>query len=108
MYIAIDDESKPKAYGEIIPQDEASARLGHLIIGKSEQRGKGLGQELVRLLNEEAKVKLNIQHMDLFLLRGNLLAEKCYLKCGFSFVENDFQISHKGKSYDILKMSIDI
>ena len=108
IYLAVNDDLEPMAYGEIIPQDADSARLGHLIIGKSGQRRKGLGQQLIRLLNEEAKTKLGIQKMELFLLRGNLQAEKCYLKYGFHFIENDFQISHKGKAYEILKMSIDI
>lgn len=108
IYMAVGECDKPVAYGEIIPQADRSARLGHLIIGKSEQRGKGLGQELIRLLNEEAKAKLNIQKMDLFLLDGNLQAKKCYLKYGFQFVENDFQIVYQGKSYDILKMFIKI
>ncbi len=106
IYMAVDGNSKPIAYGEIIPQDKFSARLGHLIIGESEQRGKGLGQELIRLLNEKARERLSIRQMDLFLLGGNLKAEKCYLKYGFSFVENDFQIDYHGKSYDILKMTL--
>jgi RimJ/RimL family protein N-acetyltransferase len=107
IYLAVDDEtSKPIAYGEIIPQDSNSARLGHLIIGESQQRGKGLGQNLIQLLIDEAMLKLKVKTMDLYLLGGNVIAEKCYLKYGFQFVDNDFQISHKAKSYDILKMSI--
>ncbi|WP_017258277.1 GNAT family N-acetyltransferase [Pedobacter arcticus] len=106
IYLGIDENEKPVAYGEIIPQDADSARLGHLIIGESERRGKGLGQTLIELLNHEAKRMLAIKRMDLFLLQNNLAAEKCYLKYGFEFVKNDFQINHKGKSYDILKMTI--
>lgn len=106
IYLGIDENEKPIAYGEIIPQDYDSARLGHLIIGETEHRGKGLGQIFIKLLNHEAKLKLNVKRMDLFLLQNNLAAEKCYLKYGFEFVKNDFQINHKGKSYDILKMSI--
>lgn len=105
IYLGVDENYKPMAYGEIIPQDKDSARLGHLIIGESQQRGKGLGQKLIQLLNEEAQLKLKINTMELFLLGGNSAAEKCYLKYGFKFVHNDFQISHKGKTYDILKMS---
>lgn len=108
IYLIIDESEKPLAYGEIIPQNDQSARLGHLIIGESQQRGKGLGQKIIQLLNEEAQLKLNIKIMELYLLRGNTIAEKCYLKYGFRFIENDFKISRHGKSYDILKMRIDL
>lgn len=108
IYLAVDENEKPVAYGEIIPQDNNSARLGHLIIGESQERGKGLGQKLIQLLNNEAQLKLKIKVMELYLLGGNTIAEKCYLKYGFQFVDNDFQITHKGKSYDILKMRIDL
>jgi len=79
-----------------------------LIIGKSDQRGKGIGQQLISLLNQEAQLKLKIETMDLYLLEGNLQAEKCYLKYGFKFIGNNFQIEHKGKSYNILKMTINL
>lgn len=108
IYLVINENEKPIAYGEIIPQDKESARLGHLIIGEKDQRGKGLGQNLIKLLNQEAKLKLHIKTMDLFLLAGNRIAEQCYLKYGFQFVPNDFQINYNGKPYDILKMSIDL
>lgn len=108
LYLAIDDNSSPIAYGEIIQQDERSARLGHLIIGDSQQRGKGIGQKLIKLLNSKAKVELAFEQMDLYMIGGNLPAEKCYLKYGFAFVDNDFQIVCNGKSYDILKMTIKI
>jgi RimJ/RimL family protein N-acetyltransferase len=108
MFLFVDENEKPIAYGEIIPQDNHSARLGHLIIGESQQRGKGLGQKLIQLLNDEAKLKLGIKTMQLFLLGGNLSAEKCYIKYGFQFIDNDFQIVHKGKTYDILKMSMSL
>nr|WP_294897477.1 GNAT family protein [uncultured Pedobacter sp.] len=108
MFLSVDENEKPIAYGEIIPQDNHSARLGHLIIGESQQRGKGLGQKLIQLLNEKAKLKLGIKTMQLFLLGGNLSAEKCYIKYGFQFIDNDFHIVHKGETYDILKMSMSL
>ncbi len=106
IYLAMDDDSEPIGYGEIIPQDNDSARLGHLIIGESQQRGKGVGQRLIQLLHQEAKLKLNVKIMELYLLGGNLPAEKCYLKYGFQFIANDFQIAHQKKTYDILKMKL--
>lgn len=108
LYLALDDFDTPIAYGEIIPQDFVSARLGHLIIGDSRERGKGLGQKFISLLIKEGQQKLNIKRMDLYLLEGNLPAQKCYLKYGFQFIPNNFKITSKGQDYQILKMSFDL
>lgn len=106
LYLALDDQKNPVGYGEIIPQGEHSARLGHLIIGESQKRGLGLGQKLIAALNKEAKSHLQIKMMDLFVLEGNTPAINCYLKSGFNFIPNNFSISHKDQTYQILKMTI--
>ncbi|TKB97570.1 GNAT family N-acetyltransferase [Pedobacter cryophilus] len=106
LYLALDDQENPVGYGEIIPQEENSARLGHLIIGKSQNRGLGLGQKLIQALNNESKSHLQIKNMDLFVLDGNTPAINCYLKSGFNFIPNNFSISYKDKTYQILKMTI--
>ena len=105
-YLAVDDQDYAIAYGEIIQQEEFSARLGHLIIGESQNRGKGLGQKFIAILNKLAKKKYRIQQMDLFVLDGNMPAIQCYAKCGFKFIANDFAINYDGKSFQILKMSM--
>lgn len=106
LFLGIDENLNPIAYGEIIPQDNVSARLGHLIIGESQNRGQGLGKKLIQLLIEEAIMRLQITRMDLFLLEGNQLAQHCYVNYGFQFVPNDFTITYQNKSYNILKMTI--
>jgi ribosomal protein S18 acetylase RimI-like enzyme len=106
LYLALDDKKNPVGYGEIIPQGENSARLGHLIIGESQKRGLGLGQKLIAALNKEAESHLQIKNMDLFVLEGNTLAINCYLKSGFNFIPNNFSISHQDQTYQILKMTI--
>ena len=108
IYLGLDSKLNPIAYGEIIPQENLSARLGHLIIGESQKRGQGLGKQLIELLIEEAKNQLQITKMDLFLLEGNQPAQNCYLNFGFQFVPNDFSISYKNKNYNILKMTIPV
>lgn len=105
-FLAIDTDSNPIAFGEIIPQGEASARLGHLIIGESQNRGKGVGQQFIKALNQKAKLQLQIKNMDLFVLEGNMPAINCYLKSGFNFIPNDFTITNEGKSIRILKMTL--
>lgn len=106
LFLGLDEELNPVAYGEIIPQENNSARLGHLIIGESQNRGQGLGKELIQLLIDESKKQFQITTMDLFLLEGNLAAENCYLSYGFQFVHNDFKITYQNKSYNILKMTV--
>jgi RimJ/RimL family protein N-acetyltransferase len=106
LFLGLDNKSNPVAYGEVIPQKNNSARLGHLIIGVSQNRGKGLGKQLIQLLIIKAKKHIDITRMDLFLLEGNLPAQNCYLNYGFQFAPNDFVIAFKNKSYNILKMTI--
>ena len=43
IYLFVDGDLTSVGYGEIIPQDDFSARLGHLIIGESQKRGKDWG-----------------------------------------------------------------
>ncbi|QEK51174.1 GNAT family N-acetyltransferase [Pedobacter aquae] len=106
IYLGIDDENQPIAYGEVIPQENESARLGHLLIGESQNRGKGLGKQLITLLINEAKLELGIKRIDLYLLSNNEVAAQCYLKYGFHFIDNDFSITYKNQSYPILKMTM--
>ncbi len=106
LYLMVNETNIPIGYGEIIPQDDESARLGHLIIGNHAQRGKGVGQVLIHLLIEKAKEQLDINRMDLYLLDGNPAAMQCYLKFGFHQIDNDFQITYNDKKYEIIKMSM--
>ena len=108
LFLGLDEKLNPVAYGEVIPQENYSARLGHLIIGESESRGQGFGKKLIELLNAEAKKHFQINRMDLFLLEGNQPAHNCYSKYGFQLVPNDFKITFKNKTYNILKMTIAI
>ena len=106
LFLGLDNKSNPVAYGEVIPQENNSARLGHLIIGESQNRAQGLGKILIQLLIAEAKKQLQISRMDLFILEGNQPAQKCYLNYGFQFEPNDFVIILKNKSHNILKMTL--
>ena len=106
LYLGIDDDQMPCAYGEIIPQGEHSARLGHLIVGESQNRGKGVGQLFIKTLNEFAVHQFQIKDMDLFVIEDNMPAINCYLKSGFKFTPNNFTITHEEKCYQILKMTL--
>jgi RimJ/RimL family protein N-acetyltransferase len=106
LYLGIDDDLIPCAYGEIIPQGEHSARLGHLIVGESQKRGKGVGQLFIKSLNKFAFDHFQIKNMDLFVIEDNMSAINCYLKSGFKFIPNNFTITHEEKCYQILKMTL--
>lgn len=105
LYLALNEDHQAIAFGEIIPQDVNSARIAHLIVGENSSRGKGLGQKLISILNQEGKSTLNIQTMDLYVLESNDLAINCYLKSGFQFIPNDFAISFQNQKYQVLKMT---
>ncbi len=106
LYLGLNNDLEPMAYGEIIPQGEGSARLGHLIIGGSQNRGKGVGKLFIKALNEVAKEHFRIINMDLFVINGNIPAINCYQKIGFCFVPNEFSITMDGQSFQILKMTL--
>ena len=55
FYIAHDDHQQPFAFGEIIIGDINTPRLGRLLVGEKESRGKGLGLHFVNMLVKECK-----------------------------------------------------
>ena len=109
FYLAYNDEGKPYAFGEIIPQDQESVRLGRLLVGGKENRGKGLGGKLIGELIKEVKNKHLVNRVDLFVLEDNQSAQKCYLKAGFKHVnEPPIYLNYKGKDYPVKKMSLNL
>jgi RimJ/RimL family protein N-acetyltransferase len=62
---------------------ESSAKLGRIIIGDKEQRGKGLGEQLVKLLLDIAFFSYNRTEVELNVFDWNTSAIKCYKKVGF-------------------------
>ncbi len=60
-------------------------RVGTLgiVIGAKENRGKGIGEEAIRLLQDFAFNRLNLNKLELTLRDYNVQGYKCYQKCGF-------------------------
>ena len=58
------------------------AEIG-LFIGEAEDRGKGYGQEIVRLLVDFGFKYLNLNNIMLKVISGNTAAINAYKKCGF-------------------------
>ena len=106
-YLAFSDDNIPIAFGEIITGDDHSPRLGRLLIGNTENRGKGLGKQFIQLLIEESKKLFNPDLMYLFVLEDNFSAIRCYEKIGFIF-DSEIRIteSYNGVQKSILLMTL--
>jgi len=107
FYIGYTEDSVPFAFGEIIPQDNNTPRLGRLLIGDPGLRGKGLGVYFVRLLIQECKKLFSTNFVDLYVWDNNMAAIQCYKRVGFTFVEIEpFKLVHNQTEYNLLKMTI--
>jgi RimJ/RimL family protein N-acetyltransferase len=69
-------------YSEIYLTSQ-SVYLGRIIIGDKEQRGKGLGHQVVNLLLDFVFSKLEKTKAELNVFDWNIEAIKCYEKAGF-------------------------
>ena len=65
--------------------------LGHLIIAP-DQRGRGLGAELVRQLAAEGCIALGVGECSLFVLQDNVPARSLYCRLGFRIAEYPEQV----------------
>ncbi|HYH16947.1 MAG TPA: GNAT family protein [Flavisolibacter sp.] len=109
FYVACLPNNKPFAFGEIIPQDTNTPRLGRLLVGDTAKRGKGLGAIFVQLLVDECIRLFHCKHIELYVLRDNVQARRCYEKVGFSFVADaSFQLIGNDETYTIDKMRLDV
>lgn len=65
-----------------------SAKIGRIIIGDREQRGKGLGQQIVTLLLDFIFSSPDKTIVELNVFEWNIGAIKCYEKVGFTINPN--------------------
>lgn len=107
FYVAVDANDNPYAFGEIIPQANNTPRLGRILVGDPNKRGKGLGKVFMQLLVNECKRVYNCLNVELYVAANNIQAIKCYEKVGFRFLDtNDKLVEHGGKKHLIKQMSI--
>lgn len=84
-----------------------SAKIGRILIGDKEQRGKGLGKQIVNLLLEHIFSKLNITTVELNVFDWNTSAIKCYEKIGFTINPNKkLERKIKDETWTAIKMII--
>jgi RimJ/RimL family protein N-acetyltransferase len=105
FYIGLNDD-KPVAFGEIIPQENHIPRLGRLLIGNPDERGKGFGTSFIHLLLEECQRNFQTKTVELFVLEDNIPAIKCYQKIGFQFLPGQtWEVNHQQQNYVLYKMA---
>jgi RimJ/RimL family protein N-acetyltransferase len=106
FYIGYTPDLNPFAFGEIIPQDN-NPRVGRLLIGDPDMRGKGLGVYFLKLLIGECKKSYAADRVDLYVWEKNMRAIKCYEKAGFGFVpQAPFVVVYDNPEYKLLKMTM--
>ena len=109
FYVACLPNNEPFAFGEIIPQDTNIPRLGRLLVGDTTKRGKGLGAIFVQFLVDECVQLFDCKQIDLYVLRENAQARRCYEKVGFYFVPDaSFQLIANTETHTIDKMRLQI
>jgi len=105
FYLAYDAQNEPFAFGEIITNDKNTPRLGRLLIGKQDSRGKGLGVKFIQLLIEECNQRLAPDIIYLYVFENNHPAVRCYEKAGFiSDKENRIIFSYEDTEHIALVM----
>jgi len=87
---------------------ENTAKLGRILIGDKEQRGKGLGKEIVRMLLEFVFSKTDKEIVELNVFDWNIGAIKCYEKVGFAINPHQkLERKVKDQTWIAVNMTID-
>ena len=85
-----------------------SAKIGRILIGDKEQRGKGLGKQIVNLLLDYAFSNLNRTTVELNVFDWNIAAIKCYEKTGFTKnLDKKLERKISGQTWVAFNMSIE-
>lgn len=109
FYIGLNEGNEAVAFGEIIPQENQIPRIGRLLVGNPEERGKGYGTAFIHLLLAQCKVQFQTDSVELFVLKDNFPAINCYQKIGFRFLPgHTWEVSHNGQKYLLHKMAYQI
>jgi RimJ/RimL family protein N-acetyltransferase len=85
-YVLCSDEGLPVAFGELINSGPNAPRLGRLLVGGKENRGKGIGKILIQSMIDESRKLNNQKFIHLLVFKDNFSAIRCYQNIGFHFV----------------------
>ncbi|MDX2285282.1 MAG: GNAT family N-acetyltransferase [Bacteroidia bacterium] len=96
----------PAGVGEIIPEPPDAPRLARLLIAPG-MRGRGMGEQLVRLLSAECQARFPGCRVTLFVLETNHQAIACYQKAGFGWSDEPGRtLQFNGQALQALKMQL--
>lgn len=108
VFCVVDDESNISIGHCEIYLTENSAKLGRILVGPQDQRGKGLGQQIVRLLLHHIFRDLGKPIADLNVFDWNTGAIRCYEKVGFTInPDKKLEREIKGETWIAINMVID-
>lgn len=90
-----------------IDRKNMSARIGRVLVGEKEFRGKGIGLQMVNSILDIAFNEMNLHRVDLGVFDFNKSAIACYQKAGF-IIEGKLRECRKidGQYWSLLNMSI--
>lgn len=90
-----------------IDRKNMSARIGRVLVGEKEFRGKGIGLQMVNSILDIAFNEMNLHRIDLGVFDFNKSAIACYQKAGF-IIEGKLRECRKidGQYWSLLNMSI--
>ncbi|UCD28781.1 MAG: GNAT family N-acetyltransferase [Planctomycetota bacterium] len=103
-----DGISEPLGYLELNPMPEQRKHLwmGHCII-RPDQRGVGLGRQLIEMMLEHAFVNRGARRVSLVVFPANIAAICCYRSTGFADAGEQVKyFSTSGKEHRMLRMTI--
>jgi RimJ/RimL family protein N-acetyltransferase len=93
-------------HAEVYLKDH-SAHIGRVLIGDQQFRGKGLGQQIIKLLLDFSFSHLNRSTVELNVFDWNISAIKCYEKCGFTInPDKKFERQVQGETWTGSNMQI--
>jgi RimJ/RimL family protein N-acetyltransferase len=85
-----------------------SAKIGRILVGSKQERGKGIGQMIVHLLLDYIFSHLQRNLVELNVFDWNTVAIKCYEKVGFTINPGKkLERTIKDKTWIAINMTID-
>ena len=84
----IEYDQRVIGHAEIMLSEDSIAKLCRILIGDATDRGRGLGEQIVRALVRICQEKLDAKQIELNVYDWNVGAIRCYEKVGFVRREN--------------------
>ena len=110
IYKAVDAETNEvvgHASLTAINRSNRSARITRVLVGNSSERGKGIGEQIIKALMRIGFETMNLHRMSLGVYTFNEAGIRCYKKCGFNTDGVLRDIKKHGDTYwSMVEMSI--